>query len=152
MVNAAPVTKRPSGPASQATIPAMSSALPNRGVAIFWRWWSACGPSAGFMSVSVEPGWTTLAVMPRGPRSRARALVNPTSAALLAEYRKAPDATRNRLYYDTMESVLAKTRTVIVDGHNNEMFSLPLDRMVLPLPGSAAAGKSPASSVPEVHK
>lgn len=70
---------------------------------------------------------------------------------MLAEYRLAPEAVRQRLYYDTMESVLAKTRVVIVDGRNNEVFSLPLDRMVLP-ESSPATGKAPVVPLKGVSK
>ncbi|MBF8190470.1 hypothetical protein ITP53_33105 [Nonomuraea sp. K274] len=42
---------------------------------------SASGLPAGFISVSVEPGWTTFAVMPRPVRPEA---VWPTSSAPLA--------------------------------------------------------------------
>lgn len=50
--------------------------------------------------------------------------------ALLAEYEKAPEVTRERLYLDTMESVLAKSPKVLVDveGGNNMMY-LPLDKL-----------------------
>lgn len=50
--------------------------------------------------------------------------------ALLTEYEKAPVVTRERLYLDTMESVLAKSPKVLVDveGGNNMMY-LPLDKL-----------------------
>lgn len=50
---------------------------------------------------------------------------------LLAEYIKAPDVTRKRLYIESMESVLAETNTVMVDvkGGNNLLY-LPLDKMM----------------------
>ena len=49
---------------------------------------------------------------------------------LLAEYRKAPEVTRERLYLDAVQAVLSKTNKVMVDveGGNNVMY-LPLDRM-----------------------
>jgi membrane protease subunit HflK len=49
---------------------------------------------------------------------------------LLAEYRKAPEVTRTRLYIDAVEGVLTNTSKVMVDveGGNNVMY-LPLDRM-----------------------
>ncbi len=46
--------------------------------------------SAGFMSVSMRPPCTTVAVIPRGPRSRARPRVRPVSADLAMEYRVMP--------------------------------------------------------------
>ncbi len=50
---------------------------------------------------------------------------------LLAEYTKAPDVTRKRLYIEAMESVLGETNTVMVDvkGSNNMLY-LPLDKMI----------------------
>ncbi|MDI1232038.1 MAG: FtsH protease activity modulator HflK [Methylobacter sp.] len=50
---------------------------------------------------------------------------------LLAEYAKAPDVTRKRLYIESMESVLGETNTVMIDvkGSNNMLY-LPLDKMV----------------------
>jgi membrane protease subunit HflK len=49
---------------------------------------------------------------------------------LLVEYRKAPEVTRERLYIDAVQTVLAKTNKVMVDveGGNNIMY-LPLDKM-----------------------
>jgi membrane protease subunit HflK len=50
---------------------------------------------------------------------------------LLAEYRKSPEVTRQRLYLDTMQSVLSGTSKVLVDveGGNNMMY-LPLDKLM----------------------
>src|SRR5690606_20966977 len=73
----APVTKPASGPANQATIPATSSGRPWRLIAIKLCISSFIGPSAGFASVSMGPGWTTLIVIPRGPKSRARPRASP---------------------------------------------------------------------------
>ena len=59
---------------------------------------------------------------------------------LLSEYEKAPDVTRERLYLDTLESVLANTNKVMVDveGGNNVMY-LPLDKLA-PAAASGAMG------------
>ncbi len=51
---------------------------------------------------------------------------------LLAEYKKAPDVTRQRLYLETMETVLSKTNTVMVDVKNNNVMYLPLDKLAHP--------------------
>ena len=50
---------------------------------------------------------------------------------LLTEYERAPGVTRERLYIDAIQQVLANTSKVLVDveGGNNMMF-LPLDRMM----------------------
>ncbi len=49
---------------------------------------------------------------------------------LLTEYKKAPKVTRQRMYLESMENVLANTSTVMVDvkGSNNMMY-LPLDKI-----------------------
>ncbi len=50
---------------------------------------------------------------------------------LLKEYQKAPEVTRQRLYLDTVESVLSNTNKVLLDakGGNNLMY-LPLDKLI----------------------
>lgn len=51
---------------------------------------------------------------------------------LAAEYRKAPEVTRQRLYLETMQEVLSSTSKVLVsagEGQNNLLY-LPLDKMV----------------------
>ena len=51
---------------------------------------------------------------------------------LLAEYRKAPDVTRERLYLETMQEVYSNSSKVMVatkDGQSNLLY-LPLDKMV----------------------
>jgi len=54
---------------------------------------------------------------------------------LLAEYKKAPEVTRKRLYIESIESLLAETDTLLVDvkGSNNMMY-LPLDKIIQPPP------------------
>jgi membrane protease subunit HflK len=51
--------------------------------------------------------------------------------ALLTEYAKAPEVTRERLYLDAMELVLSNNSKVLIDveGGNNMMY-LPLDKLV----------------------
>ena len=51
--------------------------------------------------------------------------------ALYAEYELAPEVTRERLYLDTMESVMANSTKVMVDveGGNNLLY-LPLDKLI----------------------
>ncbi|CAL1240130.1 FtsH protease activity modulator HflK [Candidatus Methylocalor cossyra] len=56
---------------------------------------------------------------------------------LLAEYEKAPEVTRERLYLDAMQEVFEQTGTVLVDvKRGNNVIYLPVDRL----------GKSPASA------
>ena len=66
---------------------------------------------------------------------------------LITEYRKAPAVTRSRLYYETMESVLAKTSKVVVEGNNNQMLYLPLDKMIPQTtpPATLAPAATPSS-------
>ena len=50
---------------------------------------------------------------------------------MLAEYERAPDVTRQRLYLDAMESVLSKTSKVLVDTKgNNSVMYLPIDQLL----------------------
>ncbi|MGZ8144100.1 MAG: FtsH protease activity modulator HflK, partial [Methylosarcina sp.] len=54
---------------------------------------------------------------------------------LLAEYSKAPEVTRKRLYLESMESVLAGANTIMVDvKSSNNLLYLPLDKMTQHLP------------------
>lgn len=61
--------------------------------------------------------------------------------ALLDEYRKAPDVTRERLYLDTMQEVLADTGKVLLDVKEggNTLTYLPLDKLMQPGAGTPAA-------------
>jgi membrane protease subunit HflK len=54
---------------------------------------------------------------------------------LLAEYEKAPQVTRERLYLDNMEAVLSRSRKLLVDLPGNNVLYLPL-----------TAGQSPAAA------
>lgn len=50
---------------------------------------------------------------------------------VLAEYKKAPDVTRKRLYLDALESTLTKSTKVLIDTKSgNNLLYLPLDRIV----------------------
>jgi membrane protease subunit HflK len=69
---------------------------------------------------------------------------------LLAEYQKAPEVTRKRLYIEAIESVLSETNTVMVDVKNgaNNMLYLPLDKMLQQQP--AVSGNAPQSTAEPV--
>lgn len=60
---------------------------------------------------------------------------------LLGEYEKAPEVTRDRLYLEAVESVLARTSKVLVDleGGNNLIY-LPLDKLVTGRRAASGAG------------
>ncbi len=49
---------------------------------------------------------------------------------ILAEYEKAPKVTKERLYRETMENVLATTSKVMVDSKTNNMMYLPIDKLI----------------------
>ena len=49
---------------------------------------------------------------------------------ILTEYEKAPVVTRERLYRETMEEVLASTSKVVVDSKANSMMYLPIDKLI----------------------
>ena len=49
---------------------------------------------------------------------------------LLTEYQKAPDITRKRLYLQTMESVLGRSKKVLLDADSSgNLLYLPLDQL-----------------------
>lgn len=51
--------------------------------------------------------------------------------ALLAEYRKAPAVTRDRLYLDSMSEVMSGSSKIMIDvDSGNPMFYLPLDQLL----------------------
>ena len=66
---------------------------------------------------------------------------------LLAEYQKAPEVTRERLYLDAVQGVFSNTNKVMVDveGGNNVMY-LPLDKMASQAAASSARNVSVDSS------
>ncbi|HEX6005266.1 MAG TPA: protease modulator HflK, partial [Burkholderiales bacterium] len=71
---------------------------------------------------------------------------------LLAEYSKAPQVTRERLYIEAMQQVLANTSKVLIDqkGGNNLIY-LPLDRIMQMgggMPSKESTAK-PADTPPE---
>lgn len=66
---------------------------------------------------------------------------------LLAEYVKAPEVTRERLYIEATESVLTRTAKVVVDveGGNNLLY-LPLDKLMQRGTGTDSTGTTNSSS------
>lgn len=64
-------------------------------------------------------------------------------SALLAEYKKAPGVTRDRLYLDTMQQIYSSTTKVLVDqkpGGSNLLY-LPLDKLI----DASARGPAPGA-------
>jgi membrane protease subunit HflK len=68
--------------------------------------------------------------------------------ALVAEYRKAPEVTRERLYLDTMQQMMSNTSKVLVTGDKgqNNLLYLPLDKMIDSRGGSSNASSSAAGA------
>lgn len=62
---------------------------------------------------------------------------------IYAEYRLAPEVTRRRLYYETMEAVLSKTDKTIVEGRSNVTPFLPLPELQRRARESAAQPATP---------
>ncbi len=56
---------------------------------------------------------------------------------LLAEYKRAPEVTRERIYLDTIESVMLRSPKVMIDIENgNNLMFLPLDQLMSGTPGA----------------
>jgi len=69
-------------------------------------------------------------------------------SAVLAEYLKAPEVTRQRLYLETMEQVLGESSKVMLDVKQggNSLLYLPIDQMMRQHPGA----NSPKASQPTI--
>lgn len=66
---------------------------------------------------------------------------------LLAEYTKAPEVTRKRLYLDALEEIMGKTTKVMVDvDKGNNMMYLPLDKLIEAAPKPASANRPSMSA------
>lgn len=80
--------------------------------------------------------------------------------SVLAEYQKAPQVTRDRMYLETMQQIYGNATKVIVDSRQgSNLLYLPLDKLMqgaagapatATTPGSAAAAQSPASTPVQV--
>jgi len=80
---------------------------------------------------------------------------------LVAEYRKAPEVTRERLYLDTMQELFSNTSKVLVTGDKgqNNLLYLPLDKMIesgrngtAPTTGAAAAATDVGTRAAELQQ
>lgn len=74
---------------------------------------------------------------------------------LATEYKKAPEVTRERLYLETMETVMTGTRKVLVDSENsNNMLYIPVDSKAAPsapdLPTAAAINSATATASADI--
>jgi membrane protease subunit HflK len=73
---------------------------------------------------------------------------------LLPQYQKAPEVTRERLYLDTMESILGRISKIVVDSSNGQqVMYLPLDQLMKKSTEGAASVnvivEEPTVSVPQ---
>lgn len=69
---------------------------------------------------------------------------------LLAEYQKAPQVTRDRLYIEAMQQIYGNVTKILVDARSgNNMLFMPLDRIMQQVAqGGAAAEPSPVAPPP----
>ena len=67
---------------------------------------------------------------------------------LVAEYRKAPEITRERLYIDTMQEVMSNTSKVLVTGDKgqNNLLYLPLDKIIDSRGGASSSSSANSSN------
>ena len=67
---------------------------------------------------------------------------------LVAEYRKAPEITRERLYIDTMQEVMSNTSKVLVTGDKgqNNLLYLALDKMIDSRGGGSSSSSANSSN------
>jgi membrane protease subunit HflK len=67
--------------------------------------------------------------------------------AVLAEYQKAPQVTRERMYAETMQQIYSNVTKVLVDSRSgNNLLNLPLDKIMQMAAASAATGTDAPSS------
>jgi len=68
--------------------------------------------------------------------------------SVLAEYKKAPEVTRERLYLETMERVLGGNPKVLMDSKDgNSLMYLPLDQLLKGRGGASQAAPAPTASM-----
>jgi modulator of FtsH protease HflK len=64
---------------------------------------------------------------------------------ILAQYNKAPEVTRERLYLDAQEQILSSTSKVIVDQKGGSLLYLPLDKLMATTNAVSSTGSAAAS-------
>ena len=68
--------------------------------------------------------------------------------ALMAEYKKAPKVTRERMYLSTLEDVLGNSKKVLVNtGGGNNVLYLPLDQLIKRSEQGSESGQTPSPQV-----
>ena len=69
-------------------------------------------------------------------------------SSILPEYQKAPQATRDRMYNDTMQEIYGKVTKIMVDTRQGSMLYLPLDKIIQQTQQGATAAAAPAAAAP----
>ena len=77
---------------------------------------------------------------------------------VLAQYQRAPEVTRQRLYLDMQEQILSNVSKVVVDqkGGGNSLLYLPLDKLLsatgtpTTIPGAGQATTAPSAPIPDI--
>ena len=68
--------------------------------------------------------------------------------SVLAEYQKAPQVTRDRMYLDTMQQIYSNVTKVLVDSHQgSNLLYLPLDKL-MQMPSTTGAVEPSTATVP----
>jgi membrane protease subunit HflK len=67
---------------------------------------------------------------------------------LAASYAQSPEVTRSRLYIDTMETILTRSRKIVIDAKNGNgsMIYLPLDKLAEAVRAATPAGAAAAAA------
>jgi len=60
--------------------------------------------------------------------------------AVLGQYQKAPQVTRDRMYLETMQQIYANVTKVLVESRQGSLMYLPLDRILQQATGGASSG------------
>ena len=65
--------------------------------------------------------------------------------ALLSVYTSSPEVTRERMYLETMQTILGRTSKILIDSGSNNLIYLPLDKMMSQSasPVKSSSGASP---------
>ena len=65
-------------------------------------------------------------------------------SSVLAEYQKAPQVTRDRMYLDTMQQIFTNTSKVLVDSRSgSNLMYLPIDKLIQQAGGNASRNPDP---------
>ena len=71
---------------------------------------------------------------------------------ILAEYSKAPQVTRERMYLETMQQIYSSTTKVLVDARSGgNMLFLPMDKILQMTTGTALSEAGPAARAPSTE-